>query len=292
MRSAFEETRKNKRRTFLLFVLFFLIIFPLSYLVGYLFGDPFMGLILATVFGIIYVPIALNSGSSMVLESVGAKPVTKKEYPHLYHTVEGLSVAAGIKNVPKCYVMNDSALNAFATGKDREHGIVCVTTGLLDKLNREEVEGVVAHEMSHISNEDIKVMTIATVTVGLISLLAEIFLRSLWFRSGDDDNANNAIFIVIGIALAILAPICAQLVKLAVSRRREYMADDGSVILTRNPGGLKSALEKISKNAYVKKAPGTTAHLFISSPSKPGLLEKLFSTHPPINERIERLKEM
>ncbi|MDD3263715.1 MAG: M48 family metallopeptidase [Candidatus Nanoarchaeia archaeon] len=298
MISAFDQVKNNRYRTYLLFFLFVLIITPLFLLVGYFLDSFFLGLIFATMFFAIYIPYVLNSGYKTILIGLGAKEVKKADYPHLFHTVEGLSISAGLKTIPKCYVIQDKAMNAFATGKNKDDSIICVTTGLLDVLNREEVEGVVAHEMSHILNEDMKVMTIATMTVGVVALISEFILRFSIFgnssnRSNDNNNGNAQIIIlVVGLIFAILAPICAELTKLAISRKREYMADSSAVILTRNPNGLSSALKKISGNCAVKTATGSTSHLFISDPAKANFMQRMFSTHPPIEKRIELLNKM
>ena len=237
----------------------------------------------------------------MVLKMTGAKPVTKKENPYLYHTVEGLAIAAGVPT-PKAYIINDSALNAFATGKDPKHASIVVTSGLLEKMNRQELEGVIAHEMSHVKNYDIRIMMLAVVLVGVVTLISDFMLRSfIWGghrRSSNRGGGGNAqvIMIVVGIALAILAPLIAYLIKLGISRQREYLADASAAQLTRYPPGLVGALEKIKKDPdpLVDNANKATAHLFISTPfrKKKGFVTKLFSTHPPIEDRITRLKNM
>lgn len=294
MRIAFNDIRRNNIETWILVFLFFLIISLIGLGIGAYIGDIFIGLIITTLFGVVYTLIVFYSGDRMIMSLSGAKPATKKEYPHLFHTVEGLAIAAGIP-APKCYVINDSALNAFATGRSPETASIAVTTGLLEKLNREELEGVVAHEMSHIKNNDIKVMMIAAVLVGLILLLSQFLLRSfLWGGKGGRREQNNAtiIFILAGLVLAIFAPIISELIRLAISRKREYMADASGAMLTRYPQGLANALKKISKDPdpLVDNANKATAHLFISTPfrGKSGL----FSTHPPIEERIKRLQAM
>ncbi|MFH1589885.1 MAG: zinc metalloprotease HtpX [archaeon] len=299
MRITFDEIRRNNVKTWFLIVLFFLIISLFGFAFGLYMGDIFMGLIITTIFGVIYTLVVFSTGDRMIMSISGAKEVTKQEYPHLFHTVEGLSLAAGLPT-PKCYVIKDSALNAFATGRKPENASIAVTTGLLEKLNRQELEGVVAHEMSHIKNNDIKVMMLAAVLVGVILLLSQFLLRSfLWGGKGSGrKNSGNAtiIFIVVGLVLAILAPIIAELIKLSISRKREYMADASGAMFTRYPPGLASALKKISKDPdpLVDTANKATAHLFISSPfrKKKSGRSRLFSTHPPIEERIKRLEEM
>ncbi len=301
MRSMFEEVRSNRIKSYLMIFSFLVFVSILGLILGFVWGMPEVGLIVAFFFSIIYSLIALNSGDSIILKMSKARPVTKAEYPHLYHTVEGLAIAAGIPT-PKAYVIEDSALNAFATGKDPKHASIVVTTGLINKMNRQELEGVIGHEMSHIMNYDIRTMMLAAVLVGITILISDLILRSfLWggVRSRDNRDGGGMLYlvlIIVGIIFAVLAPIVAQLIRLAISRRREYMADAGSAILTRYPPGLASALEKIRNDPdpLVDSANRATAHLFISTPfrKKKGFTVSLFSTHPPIEERIKRLKEM
>lgn len=254
---------------------------------------------MALIISIIYTLIAFYTGDKMILSMSGAKPVTKKEYPYLYHTLEGLAISAGIQT-PKAYVIDDSAMNAFATGRDPKNASITVTTGLLKTMNRQELEGVIAHEMSHIKNYDVRFMMLTVIMVGIITLLSDFLLRTfLWGGKKDSDRKGNQftlIIIVIGLVLAILTPIIGELIKLAISRKREFMADANGAILTRYPPGLASALRKISKDPdpLVDKANKATAHLFISVPfrKEPSFMTKLFSTHPPIEERIKHLEEM
>jgi heat shock protein HtpX len=256
---------------------------------------PWFGVILATIVGGIYFLIAWFSGSNMILSMTGAKPVLKKEYPYLYHSVEALAIAAGVPT-PKIFVIDDSALNAFATGRDPENSAICVTTGLLAKLNRQELEGVIAHEMAHIKNYDIRVMMLASVLVGVLTLLSDFMLRGVLFGGKDNDRGGNAIILVIGLILVIISPIIGYMTQLAISRRREYLADATGAMLTRYPPGLASALKKIAKDPdpLVDNANRATAHLFISTPFRKtqGFVTGLFATHPPIEERIKRLEEM
>ena len=299
MRITFNETRHNKWKSYFLILLFIGLIAGLGAAFGAMYGSVYFGLIFATIIAIIYAIITFNVGNKMILKMSGAKEVTKKEYPHLFHSVEGLAVAAGVPT-PKAYVIDDTALNAFATGKDPNNASITVTTGLLKKLNREELEGVIAHEMAHIKNYDIRVMLIAAVMVGVVVLLSDFLLRSFIFGGhGNRKSSNNggtAIILVVALVLAILAPIVGELIKLAISRKREFMADATGATLTRYPPGLANALRKISEDPdpLVDKANKATAHLFISTPfrKKRGGLTKLFSTHPPIQERIKRLEEM
>ncbi len=228
----------------------------------------------------------------------GAKPITRETYPDLWNIVENLSITAGLP-MPKVYVVNDPAPNAFATGRNPENSAVAATTGILEILDRTELEGVMAHELSHIGNRDMLVSTVAVVLAGFIAILSDIFMRSLMFGGGNRDNGRaGVVFLVIGIVGIILAPIAAQLIQMAISRKREYLADASGALLTRYPEGLASALEKI--HAYSRpmvKANTATAHLFIADPfghSKKSLTQKLsamFQTHPPADERIRRLRE-
>ncbi len=295
----FDEIKKNQFRTVFLVIIFFVLIGLLSIPFGLYLNSIPLALIIVLVFGFIYALIVFNTGDSIILSMSGAKLADRGEHLHLINVVEGLAIAAGIPT-PKVYIINDSALNAFATGKNPKTASIAVTSGLLEKLDKRELEGVIAHEMSHIKNYDIKVMMIAAVLVGVIALLSDLFLRSFIFSGGSRRSNNNKgngqiIIIVIGLVLAILAPFIAQLIKLAISRKREYMADASSVVLTRYPQGLKSALEKISgdPDPLVDNANKAIAPLFISSPfrKKKGY-SNLFSTHPPIEERIKRLGEM
>jgi heat shock protein HtpX len=296
MRIMFDEVQRNKTGSFFLVLIFFLLIAVIGIALGYLYGDIFIGLYFAVFITIIYSLISYYSGDQMILSMSGARPVTKAEYPYLFHTLEGLTISAGLKYQPKAYVIDDSALNAFATGRDPEHSSIVVTTGLLNALNRQELEGVVAHEMSHIKNYDIRFMMLAAILVGVFTFLADIFLRSLWHGNNKGKSKGAGILIIVGIVLALLSPIIGQIIKLAISRKREYMADASAVVLTRYPEGLANALKKISKDPdpLVDNANKATAHLFISTPfrDQKGFIVNLFSTHPPIEERIKRLKEM
>ena len=298
MRISFDEVRRNKIKSNFLIFFFIILIGAIGAAIGAVYADFITGVIMAVFFAIIYSLIVYNSGSNMILGMSGARPVTKEEYPYLYHTIEGLAIPAQIP-VPKAYVIKDSALNAFATGKDPKHASITVTTGLLEKMNRQELEGVIAHEMSHIKNLDIRMMMLAAVLVGVVVLLSDFMLRSfIWGGRGrrDRESGQGAVIIMLlALLLAILAPLFAQMIKLAVSRRREFLADANAVALTRYPPGLASALEKIrdDPDPLVDKANRATAHLFISTPfrkSKGGLMmARLFATHPPIEERIAKL---
>jgi heat shock protein HtpX len=221
-----------------------------------------------------------------------AYPANRRDHAHYINSVEGLAIAAQIPT-PKIYVLPDESINAFATGRNPEHASIAVTEGAIKKLNRVELEGVIAHEMGHIKNYDMRLMTITVILVGLIALLSDFFLRGMIFGGGDDNNNSNILFIVIGIVLAILAPIIAQLIQLAISRKREYAADATGAILGRHPEGLANALKKIKKDSMeTKNATKATAHLYFSNPLREGFLNNMFSTHPPLDERIRRLEAM
>lgn len=234
----------------------------------------------------------------MILAISGAKQIQEKDDPQLYHLVENLGIAAGLPT-PKVYVTDDSSPNAFATGRDPKHAAIAFTTGILEKLNKQELEGVTAHELSHINNRDTLLMSIVSVLVGLVALLADWFLRISWFggRDRDEDNRGNTIFFVLGIAAAILAPLIGTLIQLAISRRREFLADASGAFLTRDPEQLAYALQKISGDKEpLEAANRATAHLYIVNPLKGseavGWLAGLFNTHPPVQERIKALMEM
>ena len=298
MRSMFEEVRENVFKSWLLMIAFLLIIAGIGWILGWYWGNVNIGLLIAVIFTIIYTLIMFYVGDKFILTMTGAKPASKKDYPHLVHTVEGLAVAAGLPT-PQVYVIDDSALNAFATGRDPKHASITVTSGLVKKMNRQELEGVVAHEMAHIRNLDIRTMMLAAVLVGVITLMSDFMLRSFLWGGKDNDRDSGSIgiiLIIVGLVLAILAPLIAHLIRLAISRKREFAADAGGAILTRYPEGLASALEKIKNDPdpLVDNANRATAHLFISTPfrKKSSWLSTIFATHPPIEERIKRLRQM
>lgn len=232
----------------------------------------------------------------IVLGISGAKPISKENNPQLYRMVENLCLAAGLP-LPRIYIMNETAPNAFATGRDPKHAAIAFTTGILEKLDKQELEGVTAHELSHVGNRDTLVMTVVSVLAGTIAILADFFMRSLWFGGNDRNNKGNTLFMVLAIISAILAPIAAMLIQMAISRRRELLADASGVLLTRYPTGLANALIKISSDKSPLKAAHTgTAHLFIINPLKGkevgGWLAGLFNTHPAVEVRVKALKEM
>jgi len=295
----YEEISRNKQRTYLLIIFFFGFIVALGLLIGLFYGNQYTGLVLALVFGVIYFLFSYYGGANAILTMSRAKEARKPQYTKLINIVEGISIAAGLPKPPKVYVIDDSALNAFATGRNPEHATVTVTTGLLEKLHKLELEGVIAHEISHIKNYDIRVMMLASVMVGLTVLLSDFLLRSfLWGRGGDrENNQFTFILIIVGLVFAILSPFIGEAIKLAVSRKREFLADASAAELTRYPQGLADALKKIKDDPdpLVDHANKATAHLFISTPfrkSKKMFFKNLWNTHPDINERITRLEKM
>jgi len=287
-----DQISGNKWRSFFLMSLIFAIIVLFGYVVSFAFspGYFFFIMIISIIFSLGYILISYYKSDKIAIASVNAKEATREKYRQYYNSVEGLTIASGLP-MPKLYIMQSEQINAFASGRDPKHAVVCVTTGALEKLSKQELEGVLAHELSHISNYDIRYMTLATVMVGMIAIISEIFLRSMWFSSGNDnDNRGNVIFIIIGIALAILAPIAVQLVQLAISRKREFAADASAVKFTRYPPGLTGALKKIKKeNEPEKKINKAMAPLFFANPFN---FRELTSTHPSIDKRIETLERM
>ena len=252
------------------------------------------------IFSIIYSFISYFYSDKIVLATSGAQEIQEKDNPQLFHIVENLAIGDGIP-MPKVYIVNDPSPNAFATGRDVKHASVAVTSGILTRLNKSELEGVLAHELSHVKNYDTRLMAITAVMIGFIAMITDFFLRSLFwggFRNSEERNNNGqAIFLVVAIVLAILAPIIASLIQLAISRKRELLADASGALLTRYPEGLASALEKISDDPRpLRNASNATAHLYIANPFKDkgfhGWVTNLFSTHPPIEERIKILRSM
>lgn len=292
----YNQIDANKRKTWVLITIFSMVIIGLGWLYGEIFhyGYGNTGIITAVIIATVMNLLAYFRGDGVALASAGAKQIQKQDNPRLYRMVENLAITAGVPT-PKVYVINDPAANAFATGRDPEHASIAVTTGLMDLMNDQELEGVVAHEMAHIKNYDIRVMTIVVVLVGVVILLSDIMLRTM-FRGSRESNKGTIVLVLIGLALAILSPIFAELIKLAVSRSREYLADASGALLTRYPEGLASALEKIAKqDKPLKRANHATAHMFLANPFDPHVakkFEKLFSTHPPIEDRIQKLRGM
>ena len=298
----YEQITRNKWRSFFLILFFLCLIFAISWAFGEVTGWGTEGLIIAGVIAVAMTFGSYYASDKIVLAISRARPVKKEDYPYLYNVVEGLAIAAGLPK-PRCYVIDDTAPNAFASGRNPENSVIVVTTGLLQKLNRAELEGVIAHEMSHIKNYDVLVQTLAVVMVGVVALLSDWTLRTFFWgggrrRSRDRGSGGGnaaAIFIVVALVLAILSPIIAQLLRLAISRKREFLADASGAMLTRYPPGLASALKKLSEDREpLEAANKATAHLYIVNPLKDfkGKVNKLFSTHPPIEERIAALEKM
>jgi heat shock protein HtpX len=294
----YEQIASNKRKSFFLILFFLGLIFALAWLFGELTNLGPHGLILAVVIAVVMTFGSYYSSDKIVLAISRARPVEKKDYPYLYNVVEGLAIAAGLPK-PRCYIIDDTAPNAFASGRNPKNSVIVVTSGLLEKLNRAELEGVIAHEMAHIKNYDILVQTLAVVMVGIVALLSDWILRTfLWGgrrRSSKDSGNIGAIIVVVGLILAIFSPFTAQLIRLAVSRKREFLADANGAFLTRYPPGLASALRKLDADREpLEAANKATAHLYIVNPLKDikGTVNKLFSTHPPIQERIAALEKM
>lgn len=293
----YEAIEGNVRRTWLLFAGFVVIVAALGYVFGELTGFGYAGVAVAAVLAIAGAWGSYYYSDRIVLSISGAREAPRERYQYLYNSVEGLAIAAGIP-VPRLYLIEDSAPNAFATGRDPQHAAVVVTTGLLDKLDRLEMEGVLAHEMAHVQNYDIRLATITAVLVGLVALMSDWLLRSMrWGRrrgSRDGGGAQGAL-VLAGILLAVLAPLFAQLMRLALSRRREYLADASGAMLTRYPEGLADALEKISADPEpLEVANKATAHLYIINPLREwgGWANGLFNTHPPVEDRVQRLRAM
>jgi heat shock protein HtpX len=294
--SVYSQISQNKWKTYLIMAIFVFLFSGFFYLVGIYFNSPnaylFLGLAISifSTFGSYY------WSDKIVLWTAGAVPADKKTYFDFYTSVENLSIASGLP-MPKLYVIDDAAPNAFATGRDPKHAVVCATTGLLRILDRSDIEGVISHELSHIKNYDILLSSIVAVLVGTIALLSDWIMRSMFWRGRDRDSNRSPIFFFLFIIALILTPIVATLIQLAISRKREFLADASGVLVTRNPAGLASALEKISAFPYPMKKPSSSiAHLFISNPLKKSKsaswVTSLFSTHPPVEERIKVLRSL
>lgn len=298
--TLYTQKDSNIRKTWFLFTVFLVVVIGIGWFFSYLYQSSVI------LYGVIAFAVLMNIFSywfsdKIVLSMAHAKPVEKKDNPDLYNIVENLCIAAGLP-MPRLYIVHEAQPNAFATGRDPRHAVVAVTQGLLDRLDRSELEGVIAHELSHIGNRDMLLSTVVVVLVGFISILADIFMRSaLWgtFSRRDDREGGQAgaILFIIGIVVAVLAPLSAQLMHFAISRKREFLADASGALLTRYPEGLASALEKISSSAIpMGVASGTTAHLWLDDPfkgpQKTKWMYKLFMSHPPAEERIRALRGM
>ncbi len=297
--NLYQNKDSNIRKTWLLFTLFFVVIIGFGYTLSYIYNDSGI-LIIAVLFSIFMSFLSYWYSDKIVLKMANAMPVSNENAKELYHIVENLAITAGIPT-PKIYIVNEKAPNAFATGRNPEHAVVAVTTGLLEKLDRSELEGVLAHELSHIGNYDMLISTMVVVLVGFISIASDMFMRSMFWggsRNRNDREGNsNGLVVVIGLVLMILAPIAATLIQLAISRKREFLADASGALLTRYPDGLARALEKISSDPVpLSVANNTTAHLWLEDPfkknQKKSWFTNLFQTHPSIEERVAALRGM
>jgi len=298
--TLYTQRSSNVRKTWLLFTVFLIVVIGIGWVFSRIYANPSI-LYFAVVFSVLMNVIAYWYSDKIVLKMARAIPIEHKSAPELYHIVENLSITAGLP-MPKIYLIRENQPNAFATGRNPKHAVVAVTEGLLEKLDRSELEGVLAHELSHVGNRDMLLSTVVVVLVGFISIISDMFLRSaFWGGLGRRDDREGgqagAILMIVGIALSILAPIAAMLIQLAISRKREFLADASGALLTRYPEGLASALEKISSDSTpMRIANNTTAHLWLDDPfkgqKKTSWLRKLFMTHPPVEERIKCLREM
>ena len=292
--SFHDQIARNKRKSVFLMILVILVIILLAYVIALIYqGGFFIILAIGSVVSILYVTMAYYNSHKIALAGVSAKPASEEKYRQYHHTVEGICYASGLPK-PKLYVMNDPQINAFAAGKDPDNAVICVTSGCLEKLSKHEFEGIIAHEVSHIANYDVRFMTLTAVLVGMVVIISEIFLRSLWFGGGRGGRGKGgAILIIIGIILAILAPIFVLLVQASISRKREFTADASAVKFIRSPTGLIGALKKIKSLTIPphesRKISKAVAPLFISNPFRN---KGLTSTHPPLDVRIAALERM
>jgi len=295
MATLYTHQGENVRKTWMLMSIFLIIVIGLGFVFSRMYNNPSI-LYFFVIFSVSMNIIGYWYSDKIALGMSGAHSATREEYFDFYNIVENLAITAGLP-MPKIYVIEDPSPNAFATGRDKEHSVVAVTTGLLSIMNKTELEGVIAHEMSHIGNRDMLLSTVAVVLVGFVSIISDMIIRMTLFGGNrDNDREGGNIFAIVGIILSILAPILATLIQLAISRKREYLADASGSLLTRYPEGLASALEKISQYGVPMKRQSTAiAHLYIANPTGSGAFSKkvgnLFSTHPPVEDRIKRLRE-
>lgn len=296
----FDQIASNKRRTWVLLVAFFALLALIGAAVGYLWLDsPFGGMAIAFIIGGIYAVSMIFQSTEIVMSMNGAREVSEQEAPELYHVVQDMAMVAQIP-MPRVYIVEDASPNAFATGSKPENAAVAATTGLLALMNREELESVMGHEVSHIRNYDIRISTIAVALTSAVTMLSSMAGRMMWFGGGgrrrddrDNDNGLGIILMIVSLLALLLAPLAATLVQLAISRQREYLADASSVELTRNPKGMINALLKLDNSHPMEHhVDDASAALYINDPKKKGGLQKLFYTHPPISDRVERLKNM
>jgi len=293
MATLYTQQSNNVWKTWVLMSSFLVIVIGLGYVFARVYGNPNI-LYIFVIFSLVMNITSYWYSDKIALSLAKAKPATREQYFDFYTIVENLAITAGLP-MPKIYVIEDPSPNAFATGRDKEHAVVAVTTGLLAIMNKTELEGVVAHEMSHIGNKDMLVSTVAVVLVGFVAIVSDMMIRMSIFGGRRDDREGNGLFMIIGIVVAILAPIAATLIQLGISRKREYLADASGALLTRYPEGLASALEKISQYGRpMQTQSGAIAHLYIANPLGSGKFTKkvgsLFSTHPPVEDRIKRLR--
>ena len=290
-RNMYSAISQNKRNTLIIMAVFVAIIGAVGWAVGYINGADYSISVTILICGAVYALIQYFMANKLAMAMTGAQEIQKENAPELWRVVENLAIASGMP-MPKVYLIADPAPNAFATGRDPQHAIVGATTGLLDIMDKRELEAVMAHEMSHVRNYDIRVSMIACGLVSAIGFLADVAFRMMFYGGGNKDRNSNPIVLIIGLAVIILAPILAAITQMAVSRQREYLADASGALLTRDAEGLASALEKLK--AYGKpmqKQASAAANLFMNDPLKPGFFSKMFSTHPPLDERIARLRE-
>lgn len=299
MPSVYKNISENKKKTWLIMAIFMVVIVLFAWFIGEFYfegaGVPFIGI--AFIFSGISSFVSYYFSDKMVLAISKAKKAPKDEFSQLYDLVENMCIASGQKKVPEIYVIYDSAPNAFATGRSPEHCVMCFTTGLIYKLDKRELEGVIAHELSHIQNYDILLMSVVSILVGTVTLVADALSRGVLYGKRRKSNSSSGPFAIIGLILVLVSPIIASLIKLAISRKREYLADASAVMKTRYPKGLADALAEIATDTEpLEAANGATAHLYISNPLKnnkgSNTFAKLFNTHPPVNERIKRLMSM
>ena len=284
----YSSISQNKRNTVIIFSLFIAIISGIGLYFSYVYNDLTI-FIFTLIFAIFYALFQYKISTAITLKVNGAEPISKKDAPEFYSIVESLSITAGLP-MPKLYIINDSSMNAFAAGTDPENSVICATTGLLENMDKVEIEGVMAHEISHIKNYDIRVSMAAVALTAVIGVLSDIVLRFI-FLNDDDEDSKNPIALILGLFFVLISPLLATITRLAISRQREFLADATAVSLTRYPDGLISALEKLKNNKPLERQNSTTASLFISNPMKQGFFQRLFSTHPPLDDRIKRLKE-
>ena len=284
----YSSISQNKRNTVIIFSLFIAIISGIGLYFSYIYNDLII-FIFTLIFAIFYALFQYKISTAITLKMNGAESISKKDAPEFYSIVESLSITAGLP-MPKLYIINDSSMNAFAAGTDPENSVICATTGLLENMDKVEIEGVMAHEISHIKNYDIRVSMAAVALTAVIGVLSDIVLRFI-FLNDDDEDSKNPIALILGLFFVLISPLLATITRLAISRQREFLADATAVSLTRYPDGLISALEKLKNNKPLERQNSTTASLFISNPMKQGFFQRLFSTHPPLDDRINRLKE-